>query len=287
MTSDYCARLEALVCERGSSLVLGLDPRVERLPRGYAEQGAAGVTTFHAKLVELCAPYVVGIKPQIAFFEALGVDGLERYAETCQLGREAGLVVVGDVKRGDIGSTAEAYAKAHFEWADALTLHPYLGTDSVEPFLARCRDSGRGVFVLTVTSNASWAEFQDLRVGDGTPVYVKVAQAVDAWNASCGTDTAFGPVGCVVGATHPEVLARVRASAPRSWLLLPGVGAQGASIGELATAFDSRGLGALLPVSRGLASCFDPGDPAWEDKVVARAKQLVAQIRAAVPVLSG
>jgi len=267
--------------------VLGLDPRPDRMPRRYSEQGAGGITAFHAKLVELCAPYVVGIKPQIAFFEALGVDGLARYADTCALGRDAGLVVIGDVKRGDIGSTAEAYASAHFEWADALTLHPYLGRDSVEPFLVRCRDSGRGVFVLTVTSNASWSEFQDLRDADDTPVYVRVAQAVDVWNASCAADTSYGPVGCVVGATHPEVLARVRETAPRSWLLLPGVGAQGAHVGQLAAGFDQQGLGALLPVSRGLASCFDPADGAWEDKVVAAAKELVAEIRAAVPVLTG
>ena len=110
MSSDYCTRLETLVSERGSSLVLGLDPRPECMPRCYADDGEAGITAFHAKLIELCAPYVVAIKPQIAFFEVLGVRGLECYAETCRLGRDAGLVVIGDVKRGDIGSTAEAYA---------------------------------------------------------------------------------------------------------------------------------------------------------------------------------
>jgi orotidine 5'-phosphate decarboxylase subfamily 2 len=287
MTSDYSARLTTLVRERGTSLVLGLDPRPAWMPARYAAQGGDGITAFHEKLIELCAPYVVGIKPQIAFFEALGVEGLARYAETCALGREAGLVVIGDVKRGDIGSTAEAYASAHFEWADALTLHPYLGGDSIEPFLTRCRDSGRGVFVLTVTSNASWSEFQDIRDADGVPVYVRVAEAVDRWNATCSSDAGFGPVGCVVGATHPEVLARVRATAPKSWLLLPGVGAQGANVGDLSAGLEARGRGALLPVSRGLASCFDPADDGWEGKVVAAAKQLVAEIRAAVPALTG
>jgi orotidine-5'-phosphate decarboxylase len=268
------------VRRKHSALVLGLDPRPEQMPVAYHD-GVAGVIRFHARLIELLAPHVIAIKPQIAFFEALGVDGLRAYAGTGALGRAAGLVVIGDVKRGDVGSTAEAYARAHYQWADWLTVNPYLGDDSLEPFLAFCRERGKGVFVLCATSNPGWQRFQAAKLADGRPLYEHVAAAIAEWNASCAVGAAgYGPVGAVAGATHPEALRRLRAAMKESWLLLPGVGAQGARLADLAPAFDAAHLGAVVPVSRGLTACFAPDDPRWEAKVVAAAQALVAEYRA-------
>ena len=161
------------------------------------------------------------------------------------MAREAGLPVIGDVKRGDVGSTAVAYAEAGFRCADALTLHPWLGRDSIEPFLARCREDGRGVFVLVRTSNPSAAELQGLRAGERT-MSEHVAAAVDAWGEDLVDDTGYSSVGAVVGATWPGELRTLREIMPRAWLLIPGVGAQGGSVADLVPAFDARGLGALV-----------------------------------------
>lgn len=271
-------RIAAKVRERRSPLVLGLDPRPERMPPEFRAEHD-GVRRFHRRLLELVHDSVVAIKPQIAFFEVFGEDGLRMWADTCALGRDFDLPLIGDVKRGDIGSTADAYARAHFEWADVLTVQPYLGDDSIEPFLAHCRDAGKGIFVLCATSNPGWTRFQAVEDAQGAPLYARVAEAIDEWNSSCEVRDAWGPVGAVVGATHAEALPVVRAKAPRSWLLLPGVGAQGARVRDVAAAFDERGLGALVPVSRGIASCFEPSDPAWEDAVRASTAALLDEAR--------
>lgn len=286
MESSFSRRLTSQVKSKGSPLFLGLDPRPDRFPVAYQGKGIEGLLAFHDRLIEVLAPYVAGIKPQIAFFEQLGVEGFSAYAACCDYGRNHGIEVLGDVKRGDIGSTAEAYAKAHFAWAESLTLNPYLGEDSIQPFLEPCRQDGKGIFVLCVTSNPSWSQFQDRRDAEGRPLYAAVAEAIRGWNQACKpSGDRYGPVGAVVGATHPSVLLEIREILTESWLLLPGVGAQGASIADLSIAFDSEGLGAILPVSRGLASCFDPTDPDWEKVVVGKARSLLTEIRAAVPVL--
>ncbi|MCA8968720.1 MAG: orotidine-5'-phosphate decarboxylase [Planctomycetes bacterium] len=271
-------RIAARVRDVGAPVVLGLDPRPDRMPPSFRD-GVDGVRRFHSRLLELIGDLVVAVKPQIAFFEAFGEDGLRAWADTCALVKERDLVVIGDVKRGDIGSTAEAYAKVHFRWADILTVHPLLGDDSIEPFLRPCRDEGKGIFLLCATSNPGWSRFQAIEDRDGVPLWARIAEAIEEWNASCPSHAGYGPVGAVVGATHPEILARVRELAPSAWLLLPGVGAQGATIEEVLSACDTNGLGALVPVSRGIASCFDPEDPDWETKVRQGAEALVAAAR--------
>ncbi len=277
MPTTASQRLSSQVQAKDSALVLGVDPRLEKVPFEYP--GLEGLLRFHQRLIELCAPYVVGVKPQIAFFEALGVEGLGLYAETCRMAQEAGLVVIGDVKRGDIGSTAEAYAKAHFAFADWLTVNPLLGEDSVRPFLRYCREEGKGIFVLCATSNPSWRQFEGIVDGEGKAVYQHLAEAIEGWNGECAGEEDLGPVGAVIGATHPEIVSELRGRMPRSWFLLPGVGAQGGKVSDLGPAFLPDGTGALLPVSRGLGACFEPGDEEWEVKVVARARALVEEYR--------
>jgi orotidine-5'-phosphate decarboxylase len=226
------------------------------------------------------ARHVAVVKPNIAFFEAHGADGFRAYEVTCALAKSHGLLVIGDCKRGDIGSTATAYADGHFRWADAVTLHPYLGRDSVEPFLDRCRDgkNGKGVFILVRTSNEGARDFQDLTV-DGAPLCDRIAAAVTAWGKDLPVAEGYCPVGAVVGATWPQELARLRALMPRAWLLLPGVGAQGAKVQDLAAAFDRRGLGALINQSRGVMQVFRPTDSDWLERIDRAAKSFADECR--------
>lgn len=277
----------ALLAERILSgrapIVIGLDPRLDALPARLSPDAAAPqrIVAFYREVMPVLARHAPCVKPNIAFFEAFGADGYRAYEQTCALAREHGLLVVGDVKRGDIGSTAAAYAEGHFAHADALTLHPYLGADSVAPFLAACRSEagGRGVFVLVRTSNPGAADFQDLDVG-GEPLCDVVARAVTRWGADLPHAEGYSPVGAVVGATWPQELARLRALLPHAWLLLPGVGAQGGKVQDLAAAFDGRGLGALVNQSRGVMQCFAPDANDWLERIDGAAAAFAAECNA-------
>ena len=235
---------------------------------------------FYRQALPVLARHAVCVKPNIAFFECHGTEGFGAYERTCALAKAAGLRVIGDIKRGDIGSTAEAYAEGHFRFADAVTLHPYLGLDSVQPFLAACHADrgGKAVFVLVRTSNPGARDFQDLQVG-AEPLCDVVARAVTRWGADLPRAEGYSPVGAVVGATWPNELARLRSLLPHSWLLLPGVGAQGGKAADLAAAFDGRGLGAIVNQSRGVMQCFAPAAADWLDRIEAAAKTFSDECR--------
>jgi orotidine-5'-phosphate decarboxylase len=240
---DFAARVTERTRLLDTRLCIGLDPRPAWHPPGV------GLFAHLRGVLEACAPYACAVKPQLAFFEAQGIDGLEALAETLRLARELDLPVIVDGKRGDIGSTAEAYAAAWLEGENAggaLTVNPYLGRDTVEPFLASARANEGGLFCLVKTSNPGAGDLQDLPTGRGTVAEV-VASWVTAWN---GEGPGFGPVGAVVGATRPEAVAHFRGLLPRSLLLLPGVGAQGGKPQDLAPAFLPGGTGALVAASR-------------------------------------
>jgi orotidine-5'-phosphate decarboxylase len=236
------------------------------------------------------APYVIGVKPQLAFFEALGADGLRAFEDVCRYARSAGLLVVADGKRGDIGSTARAYAEAYIESrdersaiADALTVNPYLGRDSLEPFFAACRRSGAGLFCLVKTSNSGSADIQDLLVSDGRPLWHHVATLVDDWGESIVGERGLSSVGAVVGATFPRAIGEARRLLPRAILLLPGVGAQGASAADVARAFTSGPASALVPVSRAVIYAFRSDTDDWRNA----AAQVAAHLRREVWAASG
>ena len=213
----FADRLGEAVARKRSQLVVGLDPRLDLLPmelRGEAVLGraaaASSVARFCKGIVDAVGPYVVAVKPQSAFFEALGADGFRALEEVCAYARAAGLLVLLDAKRGDIGSTSRAYAAAYLEprddappLADAMTASPYLGLDSVEPFLAACRRHGSGVFFLVRTSNAGAADVQDLALSDGRPLWNHVAELVREWGEPFVGENGLSSVGAVVGATHP------------------------------------------------------------------------------------
>lgn len=288
MPNAFCDQLERRILGGAAPAVAGLDPRLEALPQSLLPGAppAERILGFYREVLPLLAPHVCVAKPNIAYFERFGAAGYAAFEATCQLARSQGMLVLGDVKRGDIGPTAEAYADAHFPHCDAVTLHPLLGTDSVQPFLAWCRDRGRGVFVLVRTSNPSAKEFQDLRT-EGGPLCDVLARAVQRWGEDLGDPRGYSPVGAVVGATWPAELARLRTLMPRAWILLPGVGAQGARAEDLGPAFDARGLGGLITQSRGLLQCFAPNDPEWRARVRQAAQAFAAECRLASRGTSG
>jgi orotidine-5'-phosphate decarboxylase len=221
------------------------------------------------------------VKPQSAFFEACGPSGMTALLHVIQKAKQLNLFTILDAKRGDIASTAVAYADAAFiaYGADALTVNPYLGRDAVEPFLNAARKLDRGLFVLVRTSNPGAGLFQDLNC-DGRPLYSHVGDAVATWSRENLGDCGYGDVGAVVGATHPAELAALRSAHPEVWFLVPGFGAQGGTAADVAPAFRADGLGAVVNSSRGVTFPFKPNDANWEAGIEAAAHEAVNQLRA-------
>jgi orotidine-5'-phosphate decarboxylase len=256
-------RLAEAVEHKRSQLLVGLDPRPDLLPvelagDAHLSQAAAAEACgrFCRGILDAVAPHVVGVKPQLAFFEALGADGIRVFEDICAYARSAGLIVLADGKRADIGSTSRAYASAYLEprgerppVADALTVNPYLGRDSLEPFLAACRRSGAGIFCIVKTSNEGGADVQDLVLSDGRPLWQHVARLVHELGEDLVGQRGLSSVGAVVGATHPRAVGEARRLLPKAILLLPGVGAQGATPADLARAFTSGPASALVNAS--------------------------------------
>jgi orotidine-5'-phosphate decarboxylase len=273
--TPFTDRLADAVRRKGP-LCVGIDPRLESLPTSLRHlPPAEAYEAFGLRVLELVAPFAGVVKPQAAFFEQLGPGGFAAMANILKRAKEMGFVTILDAKRGDIASTATAYAEAAFgpTWdADALTVNPYLGRDAVEPFIVTARKSGRGIFVLVRTSNPGAGLFQDLTC-DGRPLYRHVAEAVVNWNAD------VGDVGAVVGATHPAELRELRAAMPNVWLLVPGYGAQGGTAEDVKAGYQPNGLGAVVNSSRGVTFPFRPDDPAWEAKVVAAAKRAQDELK--------
>jgi orotidine-5'-phosphate decarboxylase len=291
-TATFADRLAEAVERKRSQLVVGLDPRLDLLPvelRGEAVLGrgeaANAVARFCCGIVDAVGPYVVAVKPQVAFFEALGADGIGALERVCGYARAAGLLVIADGKRGDIGSTARAYAAAYLEprdaeppLADALTVNTYLGGDSVEPFLQACRLHGAGIFCLVRTSNAGATDVQELTLSDGRRVWQQVAELVAGWGADLTGERGLSSVGAVVGATAPRVVAEARKLLPRSVLLLPGVGAQGAGPRDVARAFTSGPASALVTVSRSVIFAYRGGTDDWRSAAGAEAARLRSEV---------
>jgi orotidine-5'-phosphate decarboxylase len=283
MAANFGDRIAEAVEWKRSQLVVGLDPRPDLFP----VEVRGDVTRFCSGVIDAVAPYAVAVKPQLAFFEALGVDGLAACEELCGYARSAGLLVILDGKRGDIGSTARAYSAAYLEpraegeepAADALTVNPYLGRDSVDPYLAASRRHGSGIFCVVKTSNAGGAEVQDLALSDGRRVWQHVAALVADWGADLVGERGLSSVGAVVGATHPRAVSEARRLLPQSILLLPGVGAQGATPADVARAFTSGPASALVNVSRSVLYAYRQGNQAdWRAAAGAEAARVKAEI---------
>jgi orotidine-5'-phosphate decarboxylase len=284
-----------VVERKRSQLVVGLDPVPELLPLELAGEAALGRSEaaracerFCCGVIDAVSAYAVGVKPQLAFFEALGSPGMEGLENVCSYARTAGLIVIADAKRGDIGSTARAYASAYLEaaagrapLADAMTVNPYLGLDSLEPFIAACRREGAGIFCLVKTSNEGVADIQDLALSDGKQLWQHVAGLVSEWGEELVGERGLSSVGAVVGATHPRAVGEARRLLPRAVLLLPGIGAQGAGPGDVARAFTSGPASALVAASRSVLYAFRSTDDDWRSAAAAEAARLKSEVWAA------
>lgn len=273
-TGHFADRLAEAVERKGAALCVGLDPDPARMPADV------GAVEFCRGIVDAVADVAVAVKPQAAFFETQGPDGWAALYDVCRYAREAGLLVLVDGKRGDVPSTMRAYAAAFAPIADAVTVNPYLGRDSLEPFLEQ---DGLGLLCLVKTSNPGSADLQDLPLADGRPFWQHVAERVDAWGAEHVGGRGLSSVGAVVGATHPHVLEEARALMPRAVVLLPGVGAQGGRPEELAAAFSPGPASALVSASRSIL--YADAGPGWQEAAAAEAERLRDEIsRIAAPV---
>jgi orotidine-5'-phosphate decarboxylase len=271
---QFADRLITAVRRVGNPVLVGIDPRMEDLPTGFLDRfpgSRSGVAeafkVFGCGVVDAVRAMVPAVKLQSAFFEMYGPEGIAALHDITRYAKEHGLIVIMDGKRNDIGSTAEAYARAYlgkvpigdrFEatWqADALTVNPYLGSDGITPFVRVAARENKGVFVLVRTSNASAGELQDLVAG-GKPVYRHVADHLGRWAADHVGESGYSLVGAVVGATYPEQLAELREALPGILFLVPGFGAQGAAAADVAAAFRDDGLGAIVNSSRGLTFAY-------------------------------
>ena len=265
------------ITKKNAPVVAGLDPMLDYVPEGikkeafekYGEnlEGAAeAIWQFNKGIIDAIYDLVPAVKPQIAMYEQFGIPGMEVFSRTVSYCKEKGLVVIGDVKRGDIGSTSAAYATGHIGKVkignsfctafdeDFITVNPYLGSDGINPFLDVCKEEDKGIFILVKTSNPSSGEFQDKLV-DGVPLYELVARKVAEWGAQC-MDGTYSNVGCVIGATYPEMGRTLRKLLPNNYILVPGYGAQGGTAKDLKEYFNADGLGAIVNSSRGIIAAY-------------------------------
>ena len=265
------------IVETNAPIVVGLDPMMKYLPKHLADvafeqygetlEGAAeAIWQYNKGIIDNIYDIVPAVKPQIAMYEQFGIEGLKAFKKTVDYCHEKGMIVIGDVKRGDIGSTSEAYAVAHLGKVnvgskaitpfdeDFATVNPYLGSDGINPFIKVCNEQDRGIFILVKTSNPSSGEFQD-RLIDGRPLYEWVGEKVAKWGEEhMGNDYSY--IGAVVGATYPEMGKVLRKVMPKSYILVPGYGAQGGTADGLKPHFNEDGLGAIVNSSRGIICAY-------------------------------
>lgn len=285
----------------------GIDPKLEYIPdeilnRRIAEHGpgpeaaAEAVREFTFGLIDAVSGVVPAVKPQSAFFERFGWQGMRVLSEVIAYAKDAGLYVIVDAKRGDIGSTAEAYADAFLGsvevggesfvpfGADSITINPYLGSDGIAPFAAYCGEGGKSVFVLVKTSNPSSGEFQDIICGDRM-VYLSVAERVEQFARESKGEYLYGDIGAVVGATYPAQLGKLRKLMPHTFFLVPGYGAQGATAEDISFAFDELGRGAIINASRSIMCAWQKNGGDYKTAAKAAAEEMRSEIKRHINIL--
>lgn len=268
--------------ETNNPTVMGLDPRYDMIPESirtkYSEdiEGACkAILEFNKELIDSVYDIVPAVKPQIAFYEMFGAEGIKVFNETCKYAKQKGMIIIADVKRGDIGSTAAGYSNAYLGKTpigeekvsiydvDFVTVNPYLGIDGVKPFIDDCKEYGKGIFILVKTSNKSSGELQDLKLENGTTIYEKVAELVNSWGEDLVGEYGYSSVGAVVGATYPIQIKELREIMPKTYFLIPGYGAQGGKAEDIALGFKD-GIGGIVNASRSLMSAYK--SDRWKDK---------------------
>ena len=302
-------QLIANIKKTGAPIVVGLDPMLKYIPehiqkKAFAEFGetlegaAEAIWQFNKGIVDKTYDLIPAVKPQIAMYEQFGIPGLVAFKKTVDYCKSKGLVVIGDIKRGDIGSTSSAYAVGHIGKVqvgsktyapfdeDFVTVNPYLGSDGVNPFIDVCKEEKKGLFILVKTSNPSSGEFQDQMI-DGRPLYELVGEKVAQWGEDCMGDE-YSYIGAVVGATYPEMGKVLRKVMPKSYILVPGYGAQGGKGKDLVHFFNEDGLGAIVNSSRGIIAAYKQekyanyDEEAFADASRTAVEDMVADIRGAL-----
>ena len=302
-------KLTAKIQKTNAPIVVGLDPMLNYIPKHIQEkafkeygetlEGAAeAIWQFNKEIVDKTYDLIPAVKPQIAMYEQFGIPGLMAYKKTVDYCKSKDLVVIGDIKRGDIGSTSAAYAVGHLGKVqvgenkiaafdeDFATVNPYLGSDGVKPFIDVCKEEKKGIFVLVKTSNPSSGEFQD-RLIDGRPLYELVGEKVAQWGEECMGDS-YSYVGAVVGATYPEMGKVLRKIMPKAYILVPGYGAQGGQGKDLVHFFNEDGLGAIVNSSRGIIAAYKQekyarfGEENFGDASRAAVEDMIADIDGAL-----
>ncbi|MCE5278319.1 MAG: orotidine-5'-phosphate decarboxylase [Planctomycetaceae bacterium] len=289
MPENFADRLLEAIERKGSPVCVGLDPVFDRLPAPLKTLGPVeAVETFCGRVLQIVAPLVPAVKIQSAYFEALGPASVGIYFRMIAQARKLGLIAIGDVKRNDIGPTAEAYARGHLsgpEAADAITVNGYLGSDGIDPFIQAAAAAGAGIFVLVRTSNPSAPQVQDIRDDHKTPVYEHVARLVARLGAAdgCVGKRGYSCVGAVVGATYPDEARALRTIMPQQIVLIPGYGAQGASAADCAASFKADGAGGIVNASRSVIFAYQKNTAGtWEDAVATAAGEFAREIAAAL-----
>ena len=276
-------RLINKIKETNNPTVIGLDPRYELLPKCVLEkypntlEGVSqAIIEYNKALIDETCDVIPAVKPQIAFYEMFGIPGMKAFEETCKYAKQKGMIVIADIKRGDIGSTAQGYSNAYLGKTkigekeesifdvDFVTVNPYMGTDCVKPFIEDCKKYDKGIFILVKTSNPSSGELQDVKLENGEEVYVKVAKLVEEWGKELRGEYGYSSIAAVVGATYPKQLKEIREIAPHTYFLIPGYGAQGGKAEDIALGFDKNGLGGIVNASRSLMCAYK--SEFWKDK---------------------
>ncbi|MBR1481876.1 MAG: orotidine-5'-phosphate decarboxylase [Ruminococcus sp.] len=291
-------RLIDAIVRTQNPTVAGLDPKLDFVPASIKndcfhtygktlEGAAAALLSFNKAIIDQICDIVPAVKPQAAYYEMYGWQGVKALAETISYAQEKGMFVITDGKRNDIGTTMEAYATAHLGvtdvageplsafGADALTVNGYLGTDGIKPLLNICAAQDKGIFVLVKTSNPSSGELQDKKLSDGATVYEQMGRMCEGWGEESRGKYGYSAVGAVVGATYPEQLAEMRAKAPHTFFLVPGYGAQGGGAQDAKNAFDENGLGAIINSSRGIMCAWKKQGLTEEDFAVAARNEAI------------
>lgn len=276
-------RLIDKIKETNNPTVIGIDPKYDMIPeciKNKYEQNMEGVAKaieeFNKALIDATFDIIPAVKINIAFYEMYGLEGIKVFEETYKYAKEKGMLVMADIKRGDIGSTSKAYSNAFLGRTqigekeekiydvDFVTLNPYMGIDSVKPFIEDCKKYNKGAFIIVKTSNPSSGDLQDLKLENGEEVYTRVAKLVEEWGEDLRGKYGYSSISAVVGATYPKQLKDLRKTAPHTFFLIPGYGAQGGKAEDIALGFDSNGIGGIVNSSRGLMCAYK--SDLWKDK---------------------
>ncbi len=265
--------------------VMGLDPRYDMIPNvitkkyeNNLEGACKAIVEFNKALIDATYDIIPAVKPQIAFYEMFGIEGIKAFKETCKYAKEKGMLVIADIKRGDIGSTASGYSNAYIGRTplldkeeiifdvDFVTINPYLGIDGVKPFIEDCKKYGKGIFIIDKTSNPSSGELQDLKLENGRTIYEEVAVLIEKWGEELRGKYGYSSISSVVGATYPEQLKTLRKLAPHTFFLIPGYGAQGGKAEDIALGFDENGIGGIVNASRSLMCAYKKDEKFSEEE---------------------